>query len=138
MKRTLVATPIFVLGLVLAAGLALACSRAGKVGVVEPDQLASVLQKPDAPLLLDVRTDQEWDAGHVPGAEHIPLQALPERLAGLAPYKERGVITYCETGGRASKAAALLEEHGFKNVSLLDGSMRRWRSEGRPIAKPEE
>lgn len=138
MKRTLLASPVFLLGLVLAAGLALACGRAGKVGVVEPDQLSAVLQKPDGPLLLDVRTDREWDAGHVPGAQHIPVQVLADHLDQLVAYKNRGVVTYCETGGRAHRAAALLEEHGFKNVSVLDGSMRRWRSEGRPIARPGE
>lgn len=102
--------------------------------VVQPGALAALLASPDAPLLLDVRTPEEFAAGHVSGATLVPIQELPARLGELAAYEERGVVAYCEVGGRAGKAAELLRAHGFAHVRLLDGSMRRWREEQREVA----
>ena len=101
---------------------------------VQPGALAALLEGKDAPLLLDVRTPEEFAQGHVPGATLVPVQELESRLRELEPYKQRGVVAYCEVGGRASKAAELLRERGFANVRLLDGSMKRWREEGRQVA----
>jgi rhodanese-related sulfurtransferase len=101
---------------------------------VQPDALAALLAADDAPLLLDVRTPEEFAQGHVPGATHVPLQELESRLGELTTYKQRGVVAYCEVGGRAAKAAELLRANGFANVRLLDGSMRRWRDEQREVA----
>ncbi|HEY8122934.1 MAG TPA: rhodanese-like domain-containing protein [Myxococcota bacterium] len=123
--------------LLVAALLALsACARgqAPSGGPVQPGELASVLAGADAPLLLDVRTPDEFAQGHVPGATLVPVQELEARLAELDAYKTRGVVTYCEVGGRASKAAELLRAHGFANVRQLDGSMKRWREEAREVA----
>ncbi|MBM4382331.1 MAG: rhodanese-like domain-containing protein [Deltaproteobacteria bacterium] len=101
---------------------------------VQPAELAAVLAREEAPLLLDVRTPEEFAAGHVPGATLVPVQELEARAAELAAYKERGVVAYCEVGGRASKAAEILRAAGFANVRLLDGSMKRWREEQREVA----
>ena len=90
----------------------------------------------DGALLLDVRTDEEWQQGHVPGARQVPIQELPERMGELEAWRDRGVVVYCESGRRAAKAADLLREAGFSDVSLLDGSMARWRAEGRPVETP--
>lgn len=87
-------------------------------------------------LLLDVRTREEFATGHVPGAALIPLAELPARMDELAARRGDGVVVYCESGGRAARAAALLREAGFGDVVLLEGSMRRWRSEGLPVATP--
>jgi rhodanese-related sulfurtransferase len=99
-----------------------------------PAELAALLQRDEPPLLLDVRTPDEFAAGHVPGATHLPVQELAARLDELAAYRARGVVTYCEAGPRAEQAAALLRESGFAEVRVLAGSMRRWREEGREVA----
>jgi rhodanese-related sulfurtransferase len=101
---------------------------------VQPDGLAALLAGEAAPLLLDVRTPEEFAQGHVPGAKLVPIQELEARLGELDAYKQRGIVAYCEVGGRAGKAAELLRAKGFTDVRLLDGSMRRWREEGREIA----
>ena len=100
---------------------------------MQPSELAALLASPSPPLLLDVRTAEEFAAGHVPGALLVPIQELEARIAELASYKQRGVVSYCEVGGRAGKASELLRKAGFANVRLLDGSMRRWRDEGREV-----
>jgi rhodanese-related sulfurtransferase len=61
---------------------------------VAPSELAAALAADDAPLLLDVRTPEEFAAGHVPGATLVPVQELEARASDLAAYRERGVITY--------------------------------------------
>ena len=117
--------------LVLAVVL-LACTAASEsFPEIEPADLEAVLAADPAPLLLDVRTLEEFSAGHVPGALSIPLQELPNRLDELAAFKERGIVTYCQSGRRATKALERLRDAGFQNLRLLAGSMSRWRSEGR-------
>jgi phage shock protein E len=108
-----------------------ACAREDATTPVQPGELAALLARDDAPLLLDVRTPEEFAQGHVPGATLVPVQELEARLGELEAYKARGIVTYCEVGGRASKAAELLRASGFSNVRLLDGSMQRWRDDGR-------
>jgi rhodanese-related sulfurtransferase len=126
----------FAAALLLAFFALVACAQKESAGdtPVQPDALAALLAGADAPLLLDVRTPEEFAEGHVPGATLVPVQELEARLGELGAYKTRGVVTYCEVGGRAGKAAELLRANGFSNVRLLDGSMRRWREEKREVA----
>lgn len=99
---------------------------------VAPAGLAALIEVDNGPLLLDVRTAEEFAGGHVPGALLIPVQELPDRLDQIAAFKDRGVVAYCERGGRARKALEILEAAGFSNLTLLDGSMQRFRREMAP------
>jgi phage shock protein E len=131
--------PLLLLAVAVAVLWALAGPARGdeqRARVVAPDQLAEVLAEPDPPLLLDVRTREEWEAGHVPGAHAIPIGELAERASELEAFREHGVIAYCERGPRAERALDVLREAGFEKVGILDGSMSRWRAEGRPIEQP--
>lgn len=88
-----------------------------------------------APVYLDVREDEEFAAGHVPGALHVPLAELPQR-AGELP--DAPVLVLCRTGGRAGKAAAWLQEHGC-DASVVQGGSVAWAQAGRPlVAEGEE
>ncbi len=113
-----------------------AAACADEAPPVQPGELAALLAAPNAPLLLDVRTPEEFAQGHIPGALLVPIQELTSRAGELAPFKSRGVVTYCESGRRAASAAEILRGAGFQNVRSLDGSMQRWREEGREVAKP--
>src|SRR5436309_2558869 len=84
-------------------------------GVVQPDQMLGLSQQAQGPLLLDVRSPEEHASGHVPGARNIPVGDLPARLAEVEPDRQRGVITDCEAGGRASQALETLKAAGFAN-----------------------
>jgi len=128
------------LPLLVALPLLLSCgasTRGEAVGKVAPDDLPKLLAAPDGPALVDVRTREEWTAGHIPGALWIPLQELPQRSAELSRWKERGLVLYCQSGRRASKAADLLRKQGFQHLSLLDGSIQRWKAEGRAVEVPQ-
>ena len=69
--------------------------------------------------LVDVRVPHEWDAGHIPGAAHLPLEELPERMSELDPG--RAVVFYCRGGTRSSMAAEALDGAGFEAVKLSGG-----------------
>src|SRR4051794_37030823 len=84
---------------------------------------------PDA-FLLDVREDDEWTAGHVDGAVHIPLMDLPDRL-GEVP-REVQVTIVCRVGGRSAQATSWLVAQGYDAVNL-DGGMFAWASAGRTV-----
>lgn len=100
---------------------------------ISADRLAEQLGDDARPLILDVRTDREYEAGHVPGALHIPHTRLAERLSDVPAGSEDGIVVYCEQGPRATAAENILEEAGFTEVRTLEGHMSNWRSEGYPM-----
>lgn len=77
---------------------------------------------PDA-LILDVREDNEWEAGHIAGALHIPLEQLPARFEELDPDVDVNVI--CRTGGRSSRATTWLSQNGYSAFNVA-GGMGAW------------
>lgn len=84
--------------------------------------------------LLDVREDDEWTAGHINGAHHIPLSELPARTGELD--KDRHVVTVCRAGGRAAKAAEFLGRSGW-TAEVMSGGMNAWAEAGLPVTTPD-
>jgi rhodanese-related sulfurtransferase len=83
--------------------------------------------------ILDVREQDEWDAGHVPGAVHIPLADVPVRLAELTDTAgDEPLVVVCRSGGRSARAVAWLAQNGVDAVNL-DGGMGAWAAVGRPL-----
>ncbi len=82
---------------------------------------------PDLPIV-DVREQEEWDAGHVPGAIHIPLGEVTERVAEFPD----GVAIICHSGGRSARAAQYLEQQGIDALSVSGGTSA-WLESGRGI-----
>ena len=88
---------------------------------------------PGAPggiVLLDVREDDEWQAGHAPGAIHVPLGQVSSRLDELPEGREVHVV--CRTGGRSQQVAAWLSRNGYDAVNVA-GGMTAWAAAGRPM-----
>ncbi len=81
-------------------------------------------------VLLDVREQHEWDAGHAAAAVHLPLSELPERLEEVLGFAELNVI--CRAGGRSSKAAEFLIANGL-DAHNVNGGMLAWQSADLPI-----
>jgi hydroxyacylglutathione hydrolase len=87
----------------------------------------------DGRVLLDVRSDLEWQKGHIDGATQIPLGHLPSRIGELP--KDRPIVTQCQSGARSSIAASLLRRAGFTNVSNLAGGIEAWQKAGLPVVQ---
>jgi rhodanese-related sulfurtransferase len=68
------------------------------------------------PIYLDVRTVQEYQAGHVAGTLHIPVEELARRWTELEEYRDRDMVVYCRTGRRSGQAVRLLARHGFTRL----------------------
>lgn len=115
----------------LGALAASACSDAASTAPISRDELAARLAAGEAPLVVDVRTPEEFATGRVPGARNLPHTELPDRLTELGPDRAREVVVYCERGGRAGEAEAALRAAGFTAVRHLEGDMSAWRREQR-------
>ena len=111
-------------------------AEATATGTMTPAAVLELLDHPDAPAILDVRSAKEFDEGHIPGAILVPYDELPRRIAELEPYRERGLVVYCRTGRRAGIAEDALARAGFERVWDLEGHMVEWRRQGLPLAVP--
>ena len=81
--------------------------------------------------VVDVRSANEWNEGHVPGAMHIPLGYLVDRASEIPAGKP--VVVQCQSGGRSSIAASILERAGFRAVANLTGGLGAWTAAGLPL-----
>jgi rhodanese-related sulfurtransferase len=111
-------------------------NEAGAVLVTQAE-LLRMIDAGTAPMVLDVRTPEEYAEGHVPGAINISHDELPERLDEVASARDTGVIVYCRSGRRAGIAEELLLAQGFNNVQHLEGDMIAWLEADRPIDRQQ-
>lgn len=84
----------------------------------------------DDALVLDVREQEEWDAGHAPGATHMPLGTVLHRLGELP--RDRRIVAVCRSGGRSERATVALRQRGYDVVNLA-GGMQAWAAAGLPV-----
>jgi rhodanese-related sulfurtransferase len=127
------------MSLVLVAGLA-AWAVVGAETALAPLSQAAFLERvaagADQPYVLDVRTPDEFAAGHVPGAVNIPHDQLAKRLAEVP--KDRDVVLYCRSGRRAELAGEVLAGNGYSRLQHLEGDIVAWVDNGRPVEKPRD
>ena len=100
---------------------------------ITPKDLQHRLAARDRPQILDVRTDDEWRDGHLPGALHIMGGYLPERVAEVP--RDRALVVICGSGYRSTIAASVLERAGFSGITNLTGGMKAWKDEGLGTAR---
>jgi hydroxyacylglutathione hydrolase len=98
---------------------------------VTAQALAEWLERPDAPVVLDVRADAERRSGAIAASLHIPLQHLRARIAEV-PGGPRTVVVHCASGYRSSMAASVLERHGVPDVADLVGGINAWKASQLP------
>ena len=104
---------------------------AGSVGTLE----ATRLMNQPGTLVLDVREDAEFAAGHLPKARHTPLKDLKARLPDLAKFKDKPVIVTCRSGARSGSACRVLRQAGFTQVHNLKGGVPAWQQASLPVEK---
>ena len=106
-------------------------SGGAEIGTLE----ATRLMNQGSTLVLDVREDAEYAAGHLPRARHIPLKDLHKRVDEIGKYKAKPVIVTCKSGPRAGAACRFLKRSGFTNVYQLKGGLGAWQQASLPIEK---
>ncbi|HEX2095890.1 MAG TPA: rhodanese-like domain-containing protein [Solirubrobacterales bacterium] len=109
-----------------------------RIEAIGPDDLAERLdgtrarEDGKAPLVLDVRRDEEFADGHIPDSLHIPFGDLPKRLDELP--RDRPIATICKAGARSGLAASVLQREGFEGVMhVARGGVGTWQKEGRAV-----
>lgn len=100
---------------------------------VSPQEAVRLMNQ-GAPLL-DVRSNEQFAAGHVRGARNQPLALLGEAGELLKKHKEKPVIVCCDTGSMSSTALRVLAKQGFKSVFNLRGGLAAWRTENLPLVR---
>jgi len=101
-------------------------------GTVEVEALRALLQGESSFALIDVREAGEYNSSHIPGASLIPRRQLESAMAQAVPFKGARVVLCDDDGRRARLAAATVEGMGYGQVSVLDGGINRWVTEGLP------
>lgn len=87
-------------------------------------------------LVLDVRTAEEFAAGHIVNARNITLETLNNQLDSIKKYREKPVIVVCEAGNRSAQAVKQLKAQGYTTVFNLNGGLAAWRADNLPLSKP--
>ena len=120
---------MIVMGMLVAAPM-LADSSAP---IIEPADLQARLESDTAPTVIDVRSAEEYAAGHIPGALNIPFDQVAARISTVAA--PHGVALYCMVGPRARKGEAALLASGYEQVLHLEGGLHAWMASGLPIER---
>jgi phage shock protein E len=112
-------------------------SHANEVRNISQQQLLSLQHAAKAPefIVLDVRSDEEFKAGHIKGALNISHDTIEQHLDKLSGYQDKTVIVHCRSGRRAEIAQATLKANGFTQLKHLSGDYNGWVSADLPLVK---
>lgn len=89
-------------------------------------------------LILDVRGEAEYEAGHIIDARHLPAGEVASRAETFKRFKEKPVLVYCDNGFTSAAAAKALRAAGFAKVATLGGGLNSWRQENLPLVKKDK
>jgi rhodanese-related sulfurtransferase len=105
-------------------------------GIKEVDTLAAMnlINRQNA-VVLDVREQAEYDAGHIINSRLISARALKERIGELEKFRERPIVVVCRSGSRAESATAFLNKEGFTQAHLLTGGVVAWQKASLPLER---
>ena len=101
---------------------------------VGPAEAVTLINRKDA-VVLDVRDEGEFVAGHINNARHVPEKQLAERIKELEKFKMKPLIVSCASGRRSASVADNLRKQGFTDVVALRGGIGAWRQAGMPLEK---
>ena len=105
---------------------------------ISPADLSALLQRTNAPVLVDVRTPAEFHAGHIAGALNVAHDAIDENWRKtVRADPDDDVILYCGTGRRAGMAQQTLESMGWYHTRVLSGGIEAWTKAGLPVVKDD-
>ena len=104
-------------------------------GIEQADTLKATRLFNDDALILDVREDKEFAAGHIPKAKHIPLGKLSSRIQELNKHKKKPILVTCRSGQRSARACRMLKKAGFETVFNQAGGIIAWERANLPVAK---
>jgi rhodanese-related sulfurtransferase len=111
----------------------LVLAAAGCATGITREALLEQMQAGNPPMIVDVRSQGEYDRDHVPGAVHIPFYSIGSGLNALGYSKQSPIVLYCEHGPRSGIAGFTLFLSGYDQVYSLEGHMKGWRNNEFPL-----
>ncbi len=126
---------LFLLSIAIISGGALLLPSLQRRGARVSQLQATQYMNQAKTLVLDVRSVEEFAAGHLPNSKNIPLKELESRIKEIEKSKTNAVIAVCATGVRSSSAVSILNKAGFEKAFSLDGGVAAWQSQGLPTIK---
>ncbi len=106
-----------------------------RIDEVDPSEAREQLS--NGAVIVDVREPEEWAAGHVPGAKHVPKSYLESRIEGVVPDHGQHLILYCASGNRSAWATrTLVEDLGYEHVESMTGGFTLWKDRGYNVEIP--
>jgi len=113
--------------------LALVADAKTRVRQLTIDEYRSRIARGEHHVLVDVREDREWDAGHLPGAIHLGKGIVERDVEKTFPDKAASLVCYCGGGYRSALVCDNLQKMGYTNTVSLDGGFRGWIGRGLPV-----
>ena len=104
-----------------------------RIPEVTVEQTRAMLKDDPATLLIDVREDNEWAAGHAKGAQHLGKGIIERDIERTVPDKQAHLILYCGGGYRSALAADSLLRMGYEYVYSVAGGWKAWKDAGAPV-----
>ena len=104
--------------------------QSGLPSEVQVQQAHDMYQK--GALFVDVRTQQEWDQGHIAGSKLIPLDVLQSRMNELP--RDKDIVVVCKSGARSKEGTTLLRQAGFTRATCMTGGIQAWVAAGYPVS----
>jgi molybdopterin/thiamine biosynthesis adenylyltransferase/rhodanese-related sulfurtransferase len=106
-----------------------------RIEEIDPSEARQLLT--NGAVLVDVREPEEWAAGHIPGAKHVPKSYLESRIEGAVGDRSQHVILYCASGNRSAWATrTLVEDLGYEHVESMTGGFTLWKDRGYELEVP--
>ena len=127
---------ILVIAFFAVLGLLIANLLSG-VGAITIQDAVQKINRENA-VVLDVRTKDVFDRGHVVGALNFPEKELDNELKNLGKFRDKKILVFCEMGGVSSRVVRKLQKQGFVDVSPVKGGLSSWRQENLPVRSIKE
>ena len=106
-----------------------------RIDEIDPSKVRELIGEGVA--IVDVRETEEFAAGHLPGAKHVPRSYLETRIEGVVPDRDAQIVLYCQSGNRSAWAARTLEDDlGYTNVASMIGGIALWKDRGYEVLVP--
>ncbi len=99
-----------------------------------PNQATQLINRRNA-LIIDVRSRDEYQRGHIPHARRIGLDEIQSRIERVAKNKNHPILLVCQTGVRTRRAEAALKQMGYTEILTLQGGLTAWREAGLPLVQ---
>jgi len=109
--------------------------QANKGLLVTPAAAIRLMNNEDDALIIDTRSEADFNKGHIKGARNISLSDLASDLSQYSAYKDKTVLVYCNSGNTATRAIKQLKTAGFQKVNNLEGGIAAWKEANMPLSR---